>query len=51
MSVDFVVGSCFALLEMSDVAVLKSLGGHFIFERAYQWRGEISVRNFAFQKC
>lgn len=40
MWVDFVVGSCFALREMSGVVVLKSLGGRFIFGRANQWRGE-----------
>ena len=50
MWVDFVVGSCFALREMSGVVVLKSLGGRFIFGRANQWRGDgkISERSFAF---
>ena len=52
MWVDFVVGSCFALREMSGVVVLKSLGGRFIFGRAYQWRGEGRYRKEALRfKC
>ena len=52
MWVDFVVGSCFALREMSGVVVLKSLGGRFIFGGANKWRGEGRYRKEALRfKC
>ena len=53
MWVDFVVGSCFTLREMSGVVLLKSLGGRFFFGRPYQRRGERRYRKealHAFQK-
>ena len=35
MWVEFIVGPCFALREMSDVVLLKSLEGRYIFGRVY----------------
>ena len=40
MWVEFVVGFCFTLREMSGIVFLKSLDGRFIFRRAFKWRDE-----------